>query len=491
MAMQKTYSTRKTLMKKIAIPFFFLLLSISLHSQTKKWTLEEAIEKALEENISIKQAQLDLELAEIDKLTALGNYLPSFNITGSNSWNTGLTQNVTTGVLQNQTTRNFSANATVGVTIFNGLSNLRQAQRAKLSRLAAQYNLEQIKDNTALLVANAYLEILFNKENLNVIKAQHRITLEQLERSNQLVDAGSIPRGDLLEIQSTSANEEQRIVLAENTIRISLINLAQILLIKDYENFDIAESSYDAPLSDITNNAIEEIIAKAKQERQEIKIADANIALAEKDIQIARSNYYPTLSGFLNYNTRESGADRILQGGIDPSQPTQVIGQVEDTGQTVVAPNFGLITTPATPFFDQLYLNDGISYGIQLNIPVLNGFSARAAVKRSKVNVKRAEYEKEQTELELESNVYQAYTDVIGAKKAYEAALVAVNAQEQAYQYSTDRFDVGLLNSFDFSQAKFRLENAQSEALRAKYDYIFKLKVLELYFGVPASELKF
>ncbi len=478
-------------MKKLLILFFFLILGISLNAQNKKWTLEEAINKALEENISIKQGQLDLELADVDKLNAIGNYLPSFNISGSNSWNTGLTQNITTGVLQNQTTRNFSANATLGLTIFDGLNNLRQLQRAKLSNLAAQYNLDQIKDNTALLVANAYLEILFNKENLAVIQAQHQITLEQFERANKLVDAGSIPRGDLLEILSTSANEEQRIVIAENNIRISLINLAQMLQIKDYANFDIAESSYDAPLTDITEKTPEEIIAKAKEERPELQIAEANIALAEKDVQIARSGYYPNLAGFINYNTRESGAERIIQGGIDPNQPTQVIGQVEDTGQTVVAPNFGLLTSPPAPFFEQLYLNDGISYGFQLNIPVLNGFSTRASVQRNKINVKRAEFQKDQAELELESNVYQAYTDVVGASKVYEAALVAVNAQEQAYQYSTDRYDVGLLNSLDFSQAKFRLENAQSEALRAKYDYIFKIKVLELYFGLPATELKF
>ena len=478
-------------MKKIFSLIIFLVIGISSNAQDKKWTLEAAINKALEENISVKQGQLDLELAEIDKLSAIGNYLPSFNVTGANSWNTGLTQNITTGVLQNQTTRNFSANATLGITIFDGLNNLRQAQRAKLSKLAAQYNLDQIKDNTALLVANAYLEILFNKENLAVIKAQHQITSEQLERSNQLVDAGAIPRGDLLEIQSTSANEEQRIVVAENNIRISLINLAQILQIKDYGNFDIAEASYDVPLTDITEKTPEEIIAKAKAERPELKIAEANIALAEKDVQIARGNYYPNLEGFINYNTRESGADRILQGGLDPNEPTRVIGQVEETGQTVVAPNFGLLTNPPAPFFEQLYLNDGISYGVQLNIPILNGFSTRASVQRNKINVKRAEFQKEQAELELESNVYQAYTDVVGARKAYEAALVAVDAQEQAYQYSTDRFDVGLLNSFDFSQAKFRLENAQSEALRAKYDYIFKIKVLELYFGIPATELKF
>ncbi len=487
----KEISINLKTMNKLITLIIFLIAGISLTAQNKKWTLEEAVARALEENISVKQSELDIQLAEIDKIDAIGNYLPTFNVSASNSWNTGLTQNITTGVLQNQVTRNFSANATLGVTLFNGLNNLRQTQRAKLSRLAAQYNLEQIMDNTALIVANAYLEILFNKENLNVIKAQHQITLEQLDRSNQLVDAGSIPRGDLLEIQSTSANEDQRMVVAENNIRISLINLAQILKIKDYENFDIAESSYDIPLSDITEKSPEEIIAKAKEERQEIKIAETNIELAKKDVQIARSNYYPTLSGFLNYNTRESGADRILQGGVDPDQPTQVIGQVESTGETVVAPNFGLLTSPPLPFTEQLYLNDGISYGLQLNIPILNGLSARNAVKRSKINIKRAEFEKEQAELDLESNVFQAYTDVMGARKAYESALVAVNAQEQAYQYSTDRFDVGLLNSFDFSQAKFKLENAQSEALRAKYDYIFKLKVLELYFGIPASELKF
>src|SRR5690554_3822125 len=125
-------------MKKLFSLIIFLVIGISSNAQDKKWTLEEAINKALEENISVKQGQLDLELAEIDKLNAIGNYLPSFNVSGANSWNTGLTQNITTGVLQNQTTRNFSANATVGLTIFDGLNNLRQAQRAKLSKLAAR-----------------------------------------------------------------------------------------------------------------------------------------------------------------------------------------------------------------------------------------------------------------------------------------------------------------------------------------------------------------
>jgi len=112
-------------------------------------------------------------------------------------------------------------------------------------------------------------------------------------------------------------------------------------------------------------------------------------------------------------------------------------------------------------------------------------------VKRNQINVERANFRLEQAELDLEANVYQAYVDAQGALKAYEASVIALQAQEQAYEYATERFDVGLTNAFDFSQVKSRLENAQTELLRTKYDYIFKLKVIELYFGIPVTDLKF
>ena len=145
----------------------------------------------------------------------------------------------------------------------------------------------------------------------------------------------------------------------------------------------------------------------------------------------------------------------------------------------------------ADPFIDQLYQNDGIGYGLRLNVPILNGFSARSTVKRNKINLKRNEFQLEQAKLDLESNVYQAYVDAKGAFKAYEAALAAFESQELAYQYARDRYDVGLTNAFDFSQSKLRYDNALIEVNRAKYDYIFKTKVLELYFGVEPTDLKF
>ncbi|UZH56273.1 TolC family protein [Salinimicrobium tongyeongense] len=478
-------------MKRFLLTAVFLSSSFLGFSQQKEWTLQECIEYALENNISVKQSQLDVELADIQITDAFGNFLPSVNGSASNSWNTGLTQNVTTGILQTQTTRNFSAGVTAGLTLFDGLRNFKQYQYAKMAKLASEYSLEQMKDDIALFVANAYLQVLFNKENLKVIQSQHEITLEQLERAEALVEAGSLPRGDLLEIKATSANEVQRMIVAENQIEISLIALAQTLLIKDYENFDIADRDYDVFGNEILDVPVSEVIESAEEERYEVKVAEMNTELAKKEVEISKGAYWPTLNAFFNYNTRESGAGRLISAGLDPDEPYRQIGFVQNTEEIVVAPNMVTELGNPLPFFEQLQLNDGISYGVQLNIPLFNGFSTRNQVKRSKVNVLRAEYQMEQTKLDLEADVYQAYTDARGALKAYEAALVAREAQQQAYEYATERYNVGMTNAFDFSQAKFNLENAESEVVRTKYDYIFKLKVLELYFGVPITDLKF
>tara|TARA_R110000751_G_scaffold155796_1_gene261116 strand:- start:82658 stop:84028 length:1371 start_codon:yes stop_codon:yes gene_type:complete len=456
MAMQKTHSSINQPMKNIAIAFLFLIFSLSLQAQDKKWTLQECVNHALENNISVKQSELELELTEADKLEAIGNFLPSLNANASASKNTGLSLNPTNNQLENTTFGSASAAINVGLTLFDGLRNVRQLQRSKLSELAAQYRLDKMKDDIALAVANSYLQVLLNKANLEVAKSQNIVTLEQLDRTNNLVDAGVLPRGDLLEIKATDASEKQRIAVAENTVKISLISLAQLLLIKDYSNFDIAEEEYKIIDGGIAEKDVSEIIESAKETRSEVRIAQKNVDLARKDLQISRGAYYPTLSAFFGYNTRYADNDPLER-----------------------------------PFIDQLYLNDGIGYGLQLNVPIFNGFAVRSNVKRNKIGLRNSEYQLEQAQLDLESNVYQAYVDAKGALKAYEAAIVALESQELAYQYAKDRYDVGLTNAFDFSQSKLRYDNAKIEENRTKFEYIFKLKVLELYFGVPASELKF
>lgn len=479
-------------MKSIVLVIGLCILSSQAIAQSNKvpteWTLEACVEYAMDNNISIKQSNLDLENADISKSEAIGNYLPSLNASGSNSWNSGLTQNVTTGILENQVVRNLSANATVGVTLFDGLRNLRTFQRAKLEKLASQYSLQLMKDNIALFVANSYLQILVNKQQLEVLVEQNKVTKNQLELTRKTVEVGTAPEGDLLEIEATNADEEQQIVVAQNNLRISKISLAQTLLIEDYQNFDIADETYDIPLTDILSKTPQEIVEKAKQERYEVKLAEQDLEIAEKDIEIARSQLYPSLNGFVNYNTRESDRGRTLGGGIDPNDPTRQIGVVEATGQAVVAPNFRIETAGPSSFFDQLSRNDGYTYGLQLNIPIFNGFATRNQIKRREVAAKRAEFQLDQTELDLEANVYQAYVDAQGSAKAYEAALKAVESQKLAFEYAQQRFEVGVSNAFELSQSKFRLTNAENRLINAKYDYIFNLKVLELYFGIRLVE---
>lgn len=474
-----------------------LFLSVmTAGAQEKKWTLQECVQYALENNITIKQSALNEELAEIDKKDAIGGLLPSFNLSTGNSWNSGLIPDPISGTNVSTTLRSSNYGASVGINLFDGLRNIRRLQRAKLNMVLSQYNLGKSKDDIALFVANGYLQVLLNRESLKVIEKQHEITLEQLNRTKDLVEAGVLPQGDLLEIEATSADELTRIVQAENTVQISLISLAQTLLIKDYEKFDIAEQDYLVPGSEVLEKPIDRIVATARSSRYEVQIAEQNKLLAEKDLQISKGAYYPTLNGFFNYGTNEVNSRNFEVLGLDPDQPFDEseipIGFVQGSNELItgLSPNFLIEERDPTPFMEQLYLNDRISYGVSLNIPVFNGFAARNNVKRSKVNVKRAAFQLEQAELDLDSNVYQAYLDAKGSAEAYEASQVAVKAQERAYEYAKDRYDVGLTNAFDFSQSKFRLENAQSNAVRAKFDYIFKIKVLELYFGIKVADIK-
>ncbi|MEO6346494.1 MAG: TolC family protein [Aquaticitalea sp.] len=480
-------------MKK-SILIFFVFAGFTCHAQVKKWTLKECVEYALENNISVKQSELDLEVTDVEKLTAIGNFLPSLNANAGVSNNTGLSFNPVTNNAQTTTFLSASGRINVGYTLFDGLKNFRQVQRAKISNLSAQYRLTKMKDDISLLVANNYLQVILNKSNLEVLTSQNVVTQEQLTRTQDLIDAGVLPKGDALEIKATDASEKQSIVMAENSIQVSLISLAQLLLIKDYQNFDIEDEGYDIVDEGIADKSVYDIIDTAKENRSEIKIAEKNVELAEKDVQLARSDNYPTITAFFGYDTRYTDATSFTQ-DLDPNNPviTQQIGVVEGTGQAVIGefPNTVPRIVGADPFLNQLYQNDGIAYGLQMNIPIFNGFSIRGNVQRSKINLERTNYQLEQAKLDLESTVYQAYVDAKGAFKAYQAAQSALESQQLAYDYGKERYDVGLTNAFDFSQSKTKFDNAKIELNRAKYDYIFKLKVLELYFGIPAMDLKF
>lgn len=452
---------KQTIISKITF-LTLLFFSVLSQAQTKKWTLEECVDYAIKNNISIKQSELDAKSAAIEKSSAIGGFLPSLNINGSHSWNIGLNQNITTGLLENQTTQFTAAGLNSNIDVYNGMQNQNRLRRANLSIIATKYQLSKMKDDISLNIANAFLQILFNKENLKVQNEQLANNEKQLQRSQELVNAGVVPRGDLLDIKATVASNNQAIVNAQNALLISKLSLAQLLQLENFKDFDIVDADYPVSESATLLQTPAAIYAKAKEERVELKIAKTNLEIAERDVKIAKGAYQPSIQGFYSLSTRAAYSDRLV---------------FDAAGNPSFQPPFTVLR--------QFDLNKGHSFGFQMNIPVLNGFATKNNVERSKVALDRSKIAFSQQELDLERNIYTAFTDAKGAMKAYESAIITLEARQEAYNYAKEKFAVGMLNAFDLNQSQSLFVNAQSEVVRTKYDYIFRVKVIEFYFGIP------
>jgi len=466
---------------KTFVTFLLSIMTFVVSAQGKAYTLEECVLIALDKNISIKQSEINLEGSKIDKSDAMGNFLPQLNAQSQHIWNSGLSQNITTGLIENLTTQFSSFGANVGVTIFNGRQNINQLAKANLNLIAGQYELDDMKDDISLFVANAFLQVKFNRELAQVQRYQLELTQKDVKRTQDRISAGVLTRADIYEIEANLAQQEQSLIQAENSYRLSRISLAQLLLITDYEKFDISSEDFEIPISKILLKNPKDIFEKALTFRNDIKLGVTNIEIAKKDIDIAKGTLAPSVSAFYNYNTRISYSDILVQTGNTLEVP---VGFVKDNGALVVTQFPERKLAEPLSFGNQFGQNDGHSYGLSLNIPIFNGSAARNNIKRRVLNLERIENQFEQTKLDLENTINQAYNNAEGALKFFQASDKTLIARKQAFEIANNRFEAGVMNSFDFIQAKQRYEIASSDIIRAKYDYIFKLKVLEFYFGL-------
>ena len=341
-----------------------------------------------------------------------------------------------------------TTSANVGIDLFNGLHNIQQLYRANLSILASQYQLADMKENISLLVANSYLQILFNRESLGVQQSQLNVANEELIIAQERLKTGIIPQGDVLQIEANVATIEQNVVVAENSYQLSKISLAQLLLISEIDNFEIAQETAIIPESTILNRNVNSIYLTAVSKRNDVKLAETNLKIAKKDLAISRSNSLPKLSGSYSYN---SGV--LFNGANDDSN---------------------ILAFP---------IKAGQVFGLNLSVPIFNGMTNNTNIRRNKLNIQKSTYALEQVKLDLENTINQAYNDAKGSLKAYQAAEKTLKARKLAYEYAKERFDNGGMNTFNFLQAGQKYEAAQSELIKTKYNYIFKLKVLEFYFG--------
>ena len=434
-------------MKKIKILKFCMLIASISFAQDKIWTLEQCVDHALENNITILQAENSLLSSKQDIISAKGNFLPSINSNLSGGASLGNIE-VFPGEFRDREFYSTSVGIGFSQSVFNGFRNINLLNQSKLNLERNQFELEKFKDDISLNVANTYLNVLFNKENLELAKLQVEFSEFQVNQVKTLVEAGSEPNSTLIETKATYSRDIQNLTIAENNHDLALLTLAQLLQLP-YENFDVEVIEIDTPSANLMYNDIAPILNYALQNRNEIKVAERDIDLAKLGTKISKSAYLPNVSMGYGFNA---------------------------------SANFSNLTVD-DELLDQLNVNKGHSINMNISIPIFNRNQTKAQVKKSKILEETTNLALEQAKINLESTIQRAFTDARAALKSYEAAQLSLQSQEVAFQNSQERFIIGALNSFDLEQSRLRLVNARSSLINAKYDFIFKTKVLDFYLG--------
>jgi outer membrane protein len=470
-------------MRTYILVILLLLSSIPLFAQ-QAWTLEDCINYALEHNLQVKQQVLNTEVYENNLLSSKVTLLPSIN--------GGLNQNFTFGRSVDPFTNDFStenvssSNMSISssLTLFNGLQQYNTIKKNQFDFKASLKDLETIKNNIVLNIASAYLNVLYTRESLGIANKQADITRQQLDRTNKLVDAGSLPMQSRLEVEAQLANEELAVVNAENQVALANLTLIQLLELKEFDGFDIVDPQINQLIGETMLLPMMEVYNQALENMPEIEGAELRMKSSEKDLAIARGARSPILAVSASYGTGYSDArkniDQVLPAeGILTGYTYDSYGNYLDVFQYNF--DYSYVTRP---FSDQIRDNASTSISFGLSIPIFNGWAVNSNVKFAKIQVQQQQIEFQQAQNQLLRDIQQAYTDAEAAVKMYDASKKALEAISISFEYTQKKFDLGLVNSVDFNTAKNNLIKAESELLRAKYDLIFKQKILEFYRGV-------
>jgi outer membrane protein len=454
-------------MRRSIVTFLALILCVTEGAQEKKWTLLECVTYALDNNISIKQQELTNETIAQDIRTAEGNYYPSVNLSSNYGYNFGsfIGQD---GSRISRDSRGFSFNLNTGVVLFNANRNKFLLEQAKKNLEAAGFDLEENKNNIMLFVVNSYLNVLLNREALKIAEDQVVISTNQVKKAQGLVEAGEQPKTHELEAQATLATHLQQLTTAENNLDISLLSLAQLLQLS-HKGFDVADVELTVDSASLIYNDTDDIFNTAVANLPEIKSAEVGVENANVGLKIAKSNYYPRLSfgAGLGSSYQHSQGQEDVRPIVDPA-----------TGNVVFVPN---------GFGKQLEDNLGYNLGFSLSVPIFNGFQTKAGVSRAEINQDRAELLLLDKKIKLRENIERAYADAKAALKQYVSAETSLSAQEVAFRNAQESYNSGVMTSFDFDQVRNRLVNAQSTMINAKYNFVFRTKLLEYYYGIPIT----
>lgn len=429
-----------------------LLGSISANGQNV-WSLEKCINYALENNIQIKQQQLNTKYYENQVSQAKSNRLPNLNaqIGNDNSFGRSLTY---LNTYKNVNSSSITGGASTNLTIFNGFQLSNTIDKYELDLQATFKDLQKAKDDMMLNIAGMYLQILFSEELVLVDEAQIEVTKQQLSRTQQLVEAGSLAKGAQLEIEAQMAREELQLVNNKNDMQLSYLALYQLLELPIAESFKIEKPNLPEIKANLSMANSIDVFNNAMNVRPEIQAAQLRVKSAEKDLEIAKGNQYPSLSFNANYYNLFNNKYTDING--------------EDIA-----------------FSDQLKNNGRSSLGLTLGIPIFNRFQVKNGISNAELQIQDYQYRLQTSSNTLRKEIEQAYTNALAALNRYMSTEKAVESMKEAFRYVEEKFNVGMVNSVDYNLQKNQLTSAQSQLLQAKYEYIFRTKILDFYNGLP------
>lgn len=450
-------------MIRILTVFFILLFSSTGFSQSSTdeiWDLQKCIAFAQDNNIQINRSKLSIESVEQDELNSRASLLPSLNANLSQGFNFGT--NAFTGATTrgSQQFGNYSAN--LSWDLFSGLSKIKQVKQSQSELLVNKLETDRLKNDISLNISTAYLQILFQKELLKVAVEQVNISQLQVDRIQLLYDAGGVPHSDLLDIKAQLANDELTKVQVENALYLAYVDLVQLmqLPIENQTGFDIEVPNLDSYKEQEFLVTPTEVYNASLTVMPEVERDRRAIESSELRHSVVKGNYFPSLIFSAGAGSRFNG--NFFNNPIDE--------------------NSGVV-----PWGTQFDNNLNYSTTLTLRIPIYNGLAVRTNTQKAEISIRDAQYKYEQTKTDLSQSIQKAYYDARAAKQKYLASQIAVDALVESFAYSQLKFEEGVINQVEYNQVKTNLTKAQSDLVQAKYDYIFRLKILDFYQGKPLT----
>lgn len=466
---------------------------------TGPWTLQRAVDYALQNNLTVRQSELTAQQQEATQRLNRAALLPTAGLNGTQGFNFGTNRDPFTNQFQQLNVRSNNFSATAQLTLFSGFQLRNTVKQGVLDAQAARIDIAKARNDLSLNVASSFLQLLLAQELIRASEARLGTVRAQVTQSEKLLKAGAVAEGNLLDSRAQLAGEERTLVTAQNQRDLAQLTLVQLL------NLDPATATQfqvDVPaLPDPTAytsaspegldpNATFEL---ARQNQPDVQAAELRVESARRGIDIARGAYYPRLtvaggvqSGFSSVRTQfqrtEGEPVEVPVFQRDLSAP----GGYAASPFVLLSPQFNTQTLPYN-FFDQLGDNRGEFVQFSLNIPILNGLQTRVGVQRAQVNVQQAELRSEQTRLQLRQTIQQSFADAVAAQRRFTASSRQVEALQLAFRNAEIRFNNGLLNGTDFNIARNNLTAAESDMIQAKYEFFFRRKVLEFYQGKPLA----